>query len=216
MLRAVRVGLRNVSVPVTLAAATTIVSLLMGLFSPIGVIGDFGVVAGLGVGMSLIVMLTLMPACRTVIDRLEAKDPAVGQLLVNNPQGIDTMLIQFPAYSGEPALAQALQRDLEALWFGDDEAITAMSESVIAVTVTDAITDRQTEAIRATVAVALIVLAVFFWITMRQPALSPIAVGPSCWSSSGCWAPWRCWASPTRWSPQSSPRCPSGWTTPST
>ena len=53
----------------TLAAVTTIVSLLAGLFSPIGVIGDFGVVAGLGVGMSLVVMLTLIPAGRTVIDR---------------------------------------------------------------------------------------------------------------------------------------------------
>ena len=47
---AVRVGLRHVTVPLTLAAVTTIVSLLATLFSPIGVIGDFGVVAGLGVG----------------------------------------------------------------------------------------------------------------------------------------------------------------------
>ena len=357
VLQAARAGFRHVSVPVMLAAATTIVSLLVGLFSPIGVIGDFGVVAGLGVGMSLIVMLTLIPAGRTVIDRrresrgrlgparpianalpgiprvaqflgrwvtrwpayclaavllitiglgyaatdlksefsirdilprggnvvadldtlnaavggsteivtvlvkaevtetrtllnlqdltaafqdeasrpggaagpvlasyqliandwihdsgapgdkydpelaalfqeaamgveldpaimqefidrLEALDPAVGHLLVNNPEGIDPMLIQFPAYSGEPALAKVLQGDLETLWRGDDEAVTATSESIIAVTVTDAITDRQTEAISATVAVALIVLAVFFWITMRQPALSFIAVGP--------------------------------------
>ena len=357
VLQAVRVGLRNVSVPVTLAAATTMVSLLAGLFSPISVIGDFGVVAGLGVGMSLIVMLTLIPAGRTVIDRrresrgtlrparpianalpgiprvaellgrwvtrwpapcliavalvsiglgyaatglksefsirdilprsgsvvadmntldaavggsteiasvlvkaeatetrtilnlrdltaafedearrpaaaagpilaswqliaddwihdsgapgdkydselvalfqeasvgvgldpkimqefidqLEAKDPAVGHLLVNNPQGVDTMLIQFPAVSGDSALAKTLQADLEALWLGDDEAITATSESVVAVTVTDAITDRQTEAISATVAVALGVLAVFFWVTVRQPALAVVAVGP--------------------------------------
>ena len=357
VLTAVRVGLRNVSVPVTLAAATTMVSLLAGLFSPISVIGDFGVVAGLGVGMSLIVMLTLIPAGRTIIDRrresrgtlrsarpianalpgiprvaellgrwvtrwpapcliavalvsiglgyaatglksefsirdilprsgsvvadmntldaavggpteiagvlvkaeatetrtilnlrdltaafedeerrppaaagpilasyqliaddwihdsgtpgdkydpelaalfqeasvgvgldavamqefidkLEEKDPAVGHLLVNNPQGIDTMLIQFPAYSGDSALAKELQGDLEALWLGDDEAITATSESVVAVTVTDAITDRQTEAISATVAVALGVLAVFFWITVRQPALAVVAVAP--------------------------------------
>lgn len=357
VLTAVRVGFRNVSVPVMLAAATTMVSLLAGLLSPIGVIGDFGIVAALGVGMSLIVMLTLIPAGRTVIDRrresrgtlqpvrpianalpgipraaellgrwvtrwpalcligvalisiglgyaatglksefsirdilprggsvaadldtLEAavggstevasvlvkaevtetrtllnlqdlaaafedearrpgaaagpivasyqliaddwihdsgtpgdkydpelatlfqeasvgvgldptvmqefidnlmeRDPAVGDLLVNNPQGIDTMLIQFPAYSGDPKLAKALQEDIEALWFGDDEAITATSESVIAVTVTDAITERQTEAISATVAVALGVLAVFFWVTLRQPALAVVAVGP--------------------------------------
>ena len=358
VLPAVRAGFRQVSVPVMLAAATTIVSLLVGLFSPIGVIGDFGVVAGLGVGMSLIVMLTLIPAGRTVIDRrreargrlaparpianalpgiprvaqflgrwvtrwpapclvvvviitiglgyyaatelksefsirdilprsgsvvadmdtldtavggstemvtvlvkaeatetrtllnlqdlaaafqdeatrpagasgpilasyqliasdwiqdsgvpgdkydpelatlfreasvgveldpvlmqqfidrLAALDPSVAHLVVNDPQGIDPMLVQFPAYSGDPALAKALQRDLQTLWRGDDEALTATSESIIAVTVTDAITDRQTEAISATVAVALLVLAVFFWVTMRQPALSFIAVGP--------------------------------------
>ncbi len=356
-LRAVRVGLREVSIPVTLAAITTMVSLLAGLFSPIGVIGDFGVVAGLGVGMSLIVMLTLIPAGRTVIDRrresrnrlrparpianalpgiprmaellgrwvtrwpapclvavllitiglgyaatglksefsirdilprdgsviadmntldasvggstemasvlvkaevtetrtllnlqdltaafqdearrpsaasgpilasydlllydwtndsgrpgdkydpelaallreasagveldaalmqelvdrIEAQDPDAERLLVNDPSGVDTMLIQFPMYSGDPALAKALRRDLEALWLGDDEALTATSETIIAVTVTDAITDRQTEAISATVAVALAVLAVFFWVTLRQPVLALIAVGP--------------------------------------
>ena len=55
--------------PVSLAAVTTIVSLLATLFSPIGVIGDFGIVAGMGVGMSLIVMLTLIPAGRKIIDR---------------------------------------------------------------------------------------------------------------------------------------------------
>ena len=74
VLQAVRVGLRNVTIPLTLAAVTTIVSLLATLFSPIGVIGDFGVVAGMGVGMSLIVMLTLIPAGRTIIDqRREAR-----------------------------------------------------------------------------------------------------------------------------------------------
>ncbi|MXX17921.1 MAG: MMPL family transporter, partial [Dehalococcoidia bacterium] len=45
---AVRVGLRNVVIPLTLAAATTIVSFLTNLISPIGAIGDFGVVAGMG------------------------------------------------------------------------------------------------------------------------------------------------------------------------
>ena len=41
----------------------------MNLLSPISGIGNFGVVAGLGVGLSLIVMLTLVPAARTIIDR---------------------------------------------------------------------------------------------------------------------------------------------------
>ncbi len=69
VVEAIRTGWRNVSIPLILAAVTTIVSLLASLFSPIGIVGDFGIVAGLGVGMSLIVMLTLVPAGRTIIDR---------------------------------------------------------------------------------------------------------------------------------------------------
>ena len=69
VLVAVRAGMRNVTVPITLAAVTTIASLLASLFSPVGIVGDFGIIAGLGVGMSLIVMLTLVPAGRTIIDR---------------------------------------------------------------------------------------------------------------------------------------------------
>ena len=44
-------------------------SLLVSLFSPIGIVNDFGIVAGMGVGMSLLVMLTLIPAGRSIIDR---------------------------------------------------------------------------------------------------------------------------------------------------
>ena len=69
VLQAVRAGMRNVTVPVTLAAVTTIVSLLVSLFSPIGIVRDFGVIAGLGVAMSLVVMLTLVPAGRAILDR---------------------------------------------------------------------------------------------------------------------------------------------------
>ena len=66
---AARVGWRIVVVPLLLAAVTTIVSLLASLFSPIEIVNDFGVIGGLGVGMSLIVMLTLVPAGRVIIDR---------------------------------------------------------------------------------------------------------------------------------------------------
>ncbi|MDE2937862.1 MAG: MMPL family transporter [Chloroflexota bacterium] len=357
VLSAVRVGFRNVAVPLILAAITTIVSLLASLFSPIEIVGDFGIIAGLGVGMSLIVMLTLVPAGRTIIDRrreargrlnpprpiasalpgvsglaellgrsitrapgpylvgvlvvtaalgyaatdlesefsirdilprggdlladmntldaavggstematvllkaeatetrtllniqdltaafqderrrpaaaagpihasfdlllrdwiedsnapgdnfdpeladlfrqatvgvmvdpvlmqqfidqLEARDPAVKRMLINDPQGIDTLLVQFPTYSGDPGLTKLIQSDIEGLWFGDDAAITATSESIISITVTDSITERQTEAITTTILAALTVLAVFFWITVRQPGLAVIAVGP--------------------------------------
>ena len=45
-------------------------------------------------------------------------------------------------------------------------------------TVTDQIKSGQTEAIGTTIAVAFVVLAVFFWVTLRQPALGFVAVGP--------------------------------------
>ena len=358
VLGAVRTGLRNVVVPLLLAAVTTMVSLLASLFSPVEIVGDFGIVAAVGVGLSLIVMLTLIPAGRTVIDRrreargtlrpprpissalpgierlaellgrevtrrpapyiigvvavtfglgyaatdidaefsirdllpeggsvledlntldasvggsteitsvlveaeatevrtllnlqdlgiafrdeqrrppaaagpivtsyelivqdwitdsgepgdrydpelaalfqeasagirldptlmqelidrLEAKDPAMAHSLVDDPNGIDTILLQFPAYTGDPEASRALQGDVEEIWSGDDDAITATSESIISFAVTDAIRDRQTESISTTVAVALGVLALFFWLTLRQPALAIVAVVPT-------------------------------------
>ena len=357
VVRAVQEGLRNVTVPLTLAAVTTIVSLLATLFSPIGVIGDFGIVAGLGVGMSLIVMLTLIPAGRTIIDRrresrgtlpptrpisnalpgiprvaellgkwvthrpapyivaviivtiglgyaatglksefsikdilprggsvledmntletavggsteiasllikaevtdsrtllnlqdlttafdddlrrpkaaagpiqgsyevlvrdwtedsgdpgdkydpelatlfreaspgveldpalmqefvdkLVAREPELARFLINDPGGIDTMLLQFPTYLGTPEQTRMIQDEIEVLWFGDDSTITATSGSIVAVAVTDQITDGQTAAISTTIAVALGILSIFFWVTLRQPALGIVAVGP--------------------------------------
>ena len=357
VVESVRIGLRIVIVPLILAAITTMVSLFASKFSPIGIVGDFGVIAGLGVGLSLIVMLTLLPAGRMIIDRrreargtlatprpvsqalpgieraaellgrsvtnrpapyllgvlavtialgiaatgiesefsirdilprdgsvledmdtlneavggstelatvliraeatetrtllnlrdlttafgqesarpgaaagpilatyellvrdwtsdsgepgdkydpelaallrgasagvdldqglmqelldqLGAKDPALGRLLVNNPDGIDAILLQFPTYSDKPGQTQVLQEEIEALWLGDDDSVTATSDSVISITVTDSITERQNRSIATTIAAAITILAVFFWVTLRQPMLSIVAVGP--------------------------------------
>lgn len=354
---AVRVGWRIVVVPLLLAAVTTIVSLLASLFSPIEIVNDFGVVGGMGVGMALFVMLTLVPAGRVIIDRrreargnlppakpisaalpgveqlaqllgrsvtrnpapyiivvlavtaalgfaarglesefhirdilpgngevfrdmatldaavggstefasvllkaeatetrtllnlqdltrafeverlrpaaasgpivvsyhllvedwihdsgqpgdkydpdladlfsrasagvrinpalmqefldkLQQRDPSLGHVLVNNPNGIDSMLLQFPVFTNSPAKTKLLQEEVDALWDGADGAITVTSNTVVSVEVTDSITENQTEAISTTIAVALTVLAVFFWVTVRQPALAIIAVGP--------------------------------------
>ena len=357
VVEAVRRGLSNVTIPLTLAAVTTIASLLATLFSPIGVIGDFGVVAGLGVGLSLIVMLTLIPAGRTIIDRrreargklgparpisnalpgiphvaellgkwvtrrpmpylvtvilislglgyaatglksefsiqdilprggsvledmktleaavggstevatvllkaevtesrtllnlhdltsafddeqrrpnaaagpiqhsfealvrdwtddsgepgdkydaeletlfreaspgveldpglmqefvdkLVAREPELTRFLINDPEGIDSMLLQFPTYLHEPEQTRMIQEEIEELWYGDDSAITAISDSIVSVAVTDQITGGQTQSIGTTVAVALGILAIFFWVTLRQPSLAFVAVGP--------------------------------------
>ena len=357
VLDAVRTGLRNVAVPLLLAAVTTMVSLLANLFSPVEIVGDFGVVAAFGVGMSLIVMLTLVPAGRTIVDRrreakgtlkpqrliaqaipgieraaeflgtnvalrpapfvlvvlaltigfgvaatslesefsirdilprggtvledwdtldaaiggptelttvlieaeatetrtllnlrdlaaafddekrrpdfaagplqtsyellirdwitdsgdqgdrydprlaamfreasaglqldaaqmqqvldeLESLDPEFSHALVNNPNGVDKILVQFPTMSGDSVGARQVQEELEALWIGTDGALTATSESIIGVTITDSITERQTEAISITIAAALGILAIFFWVTHRQAALALVAVVP--------------------------------------
>ena len=355
---AVRTGLRNVTLPLLLAAVTTIVSLLAGLFSPIEMVGDFGIVGGLGVGLALIVMLTLLPAGRTIMDRrreargtlkpprpiatalpgvekfagtlgrsvtrrpapyiivvvaitaalgyaatglhseysirdllprggsvladlntldtavggstemasvivkaeatetrtllnireleaafedpasrpaaaagpiltsyelivrdwttdsgepgdkydadiarryreasvelevdpvamqgilddIGAMDPALSRVLANHPEGVDSILLQFPAYTGDPGATKDLQEEIEDRWFGEDDTITVTSEAVISFAVTDAIRDKQTESITTTVVVALAVLGGFFWVTVRQPALALIAVGPT-------------------------------------
>ncbi len=112
------------------------------------------------------------------LDKLEAREPAVTRLLVNDPEGIDAVLLQFPAFTNDPDRTKALQEEIEGLWLGEDDAITATSGSVISVTVTEEMTSRQTEAIAATIAAALSILFVFFWATLRQPVLAFIAVGP--------------------------------------
>ena len=112
------------------------------------------------------------------IDKLLEREPGLSHLLINNPDGIDTMLLQFPTYLGSPAQTRTLQEDIENLWSGDDSAITATSGNIVAMAVTDQITDRQTEAIGTTIAVALGILSIFFWVTLRQPSLGIVAVGP--------------------------------------
>ena len=112
------------------------------------------------------------------LDKLEARDPAVAHLLVNDPQGIDAFLLQFPSFTNDPDQTKVLQEEIEGLWFGEDDAVTATSASVISVTVTEEMTSRQTDAIAATIAAALGILFVFFWATLRQPILAFIAVGP--------------------------------------
>ena len=84
--RAVQLGLRNVLIPLALAAITTLVSFMTNLFSSISAIGDFGVVTGLGVGLSLVVMLTLVPAVRTII-RPPARSPRGVKVAAANRPG---------------------------------------------------------------------------------------------------------------------------------
>ena len=75
---AVRSGLRAAIIPLALAAVTTIVSFLTNLTSPIPANGDFGVVAGIGVGFGLIVMLALLASSRALFDRWRERRGSLG------------------------------------------------------------------------------------------------------------------------------------------
>ena len=113
-----------------------------------------------------------------ILDRLDELDPAMARVLVNNPDGIDTMLLQFQAYNDDSSRSQRLQGDIEANWYGEDDQVTVTSLGVIASAVSDEITAGQTQSLGTTVAAALIVLSLFFWATLRQPVLAFIAVIP--------------------------------------
>jgi len=55
--------------PLGLAGGTTIISFLTNLFGDISGLGDFGVVAGVGVASGLYIFLTGVPAARVLLDR---------------------------------------------------------------------------------------------------------------------------------------------------
>ena len=124
--------------------------------------------------------LTLDPVgVQAVLDRLEELDPiGFGQVAVDNPDGEDLMLIQFNALTGDQDRTAALVDDLEGLWFGDRDQITASSGDIVALEVTGAMTDGQTTSIAITIVAALIVLMLFFWATEFRPMLAVIAVSP--------------------------------------
>ncbi|MBN2113852.1 MAG: MMPL family transporter [Acidimicrobiia bacterium] len=60
---------RTVGVALVLATVTTAVGFLTNLFSPIGSVADFGVLATVGIGAAFLLMLTFVPSVRLLLDR---------------------------------------------------------------------------------------------------------------------------------------------------
>ncbi len=113
------------------------------------------------------------------LDRLAANDPeAVRSVLSNDPGGVDPLLIRFRALKGGQHETAAMRDDINALWFGEESEVTATSIDIVGLEITNSITENQTQSIVVTLAVALVILVVFFWITRGQPALGFIAVVP--------------------------------------
>ncbi len=124
--------------------------------------------------------LTVDPAgVQAVLDRLEEVDPVgFAQVAVNNPEGGDLTLVQFNAFTGDLDVTTQMVEDIEGLWFGDRDQITATSGDITALEITGAMTDGQTTSIAITLLAALIVLMIFFWVTEFKPMLGFIAVSP--------------------------------------
>ena len=124
--------------------------------------------------------LTVDPVgVQALLDRLEEVDPSgFAQVAVNNPDGDDLTLVQFNAFTGDQEVTEQMVDDIEGLWFGDRDQITATSGDITALEVTSAITDGQTTSIVITLLAALIVLMIFFWVTEFKPMLGFIAVSP--------------------------------------
>ena len=124
--------------------------------------------------------LTLDPAgIQDLLDRLAVVDPeGLAQVAVVDPDGPDLALVQYDAFTGDQDRTEQMVDDVEGLWFGDDDQITLTSGDVLALVVTEAMAETQTVTIAITVISALIVLMLFFGITLVKPMLSVIAVLP--------------------------------------
>ena len=118
-------------------------------------------------------------AVQAVLDRLAKLDPvAFGQVAVNNSDGEDLTLMQFSALTGDQARTKSLIDDIEGLWYGDRDQVVQVSSEIVALEVTNAMTEGQSVSIAITILAALIVLMLFFWITEFRPMLAVIAVLP--------------------------------------
>ena len=71
-----------------------------------------------------------------------------------------------------------LFRDVDGLWFGEDNEITPIANEIISIEVTDSLTSSQGTSIVLTTLAAVIVLIIFFWATEFRPMLAVLAVFP--------------------------------------
>ena len=116
---------------------------------------------------------------QVILDRLENLDPeGFRRVAVDDPDGVDALLVQFQALSGDQARAERMMADIQGLWYGDEKELTATSEEIIGVEISRAITKSQTSAIVTTILAALVILCIFFWVTKGRLALGFVAVAP--------------------------------------
>jgi uncharacterized protein len=66
---AMRTAIGTVGVALVLATLTTAIGFLTNVVNPIPALRDFGILASLGIALAFLLMLTFVPALRTVLDR---------------------------------------------------------------------------------------------------------------------------------------------------
>ncbi len=93
-------------------------------------------------------------------------------------EGPDATIVQFPARTGDQDASRRLIEQIERLWFGEDDAITALGDQILAVTITDELTSSQTRGVGITLGVTLALLLLYFGFTHFRPLLGLFAVLP--------------------------------------
>ena len=114
------------------------------------------------------------------LDLMEAEDPEGFRAVVayGDEGETDRTILQFDALTGDSERTSALFGEVDALWFGEDEEITPIANEIIALEVTDSLTESQATSIMLTILAALIVLILFFWATEFRPMLAVLSVFP--------------------------------------
>ncbi|MCY3849714.1 MAG: MMPL family transporter [Acidimicrobiaceae bacterium] len=119
----------------------------------------------------------------TIDDMLKSMrdhDPArFDSVVALGPAGSDDRtILQFNALTGDTDRTRELFADVDGLWFGDDHDITPVANEITSLEVTDSLTESQATSIMLTIMAALVVLALFFWITEFRPMLAVLSVLP--------------------------------------
>lgn len=117
---------------------------------------------------------------QSALDLMRAHDPAAFDAVVAYGAGgdADRTILQFNALTGDPALTRHLFADVDGLWFGNDEDITPIADEIIALEVTDSLTESQLISTLFTIVAAMVVLVLFFWASAFRPMLAVLSALP--------------------------------------
>lgn len=110
---------------------------------------------------------------------VESFDPeGFRQFVSLDDNGVDRTILQVQAITGDTDRTRELTESLENLWYGDPSEITVVADEVLNVEILDEIVDSQNMSIIITLALATLVLVLFFGVTEFRPMLGVMTVIP--------------------------------------